>query len=119
MISKRTLWLSIIVSMIVGIFAGYGIDRYYFVDRDSHFGKQRFITYMTERLRLSTYQQKQLDSIVTCVHPKFQSMRKAFKTQITQEIDSTQTMIKSILNSSQKRKYQLLIEKMLHGSDNR
>ncbi len=102
--------------MIAGAFAGYEIDRYYFVDRDSHFGKTRFISYMTNELGLTRTQQAQLDSIVAHAHPKFQAIRKEFSTQLREEADSTQRMIKSILNPEQQVKFVPLIKQMRRDS---
>ena len=119
MITKRTLWLSIIVSMIVGGIAGFEIDRYQFQHEDSHFGKTRFISFMTRELGLTPRQQKQLDSIVTFVHPKFQSIRSRFNVEMQKEADSTQQMISTILTPDQQQKLRALNDKMKSDKDNK
>lgn len=112
MITKRTLLMAIIASLIVGGLAGFGIDRIAFQNGESHFGKTRFINYMTQQLGLSSSQQRQLDSIITFVHPEFQSIRRNFKTAMKSQIDSTNKMIKSILTPQQQIKLDSLNKKM-------
>ncbi len=112
MITKRTLLAAIVFSLIVGGIAGVVVDRLAFQSRESHFGKTKFINYMTEELGLSTGQQRQLDSIITYVHPKFQAIRKNFKSEMKSQIDSTQGMIKSILTPQQQIKLDSLNRRM-------
>lgn len=119
MITKRTLWAAIIVSMIVGGIAGFAISSFETQHVSSHFGKNRFINYLTEELSLTNTQQKQLDSIVTYAHPKFQKIRKDFRSRLEGQIDSTQDMIKSILTPGQRRKFEDLSKRTKTGSDNK
>ena len=112
MITKRTLLAAIVLSLIVGGVAGVAVDRLAFQTGESHFGKTKFINYMTEELGLSTVQQRQLDSIITYVHPKFQAIRKNFKSEMKGQIDSTQGMIKSILTPRQQIKLDSLNRRM-------
>ncbi len=112
MITKRTLLAAIVLSLIVGGIAGAEVDRVAFRSGESHFGKTKFINYMTEELGLTVNQQKQLDSIITYVHPKFQAIRKDFKVEMRSQIDSTQGMIKSILTPQQQIKLDSLNRKM-------
>lgn len=112
MITKKTLLMAVIVSLIVGGIAGFAIDRLELQTGESHFGKTRFVNFMTEQLGLSVYQQRQLDSIITFVHPKFQTIRKNFKSELKSQIDSTQDMIKSILTPQQQTKLDALNRKM-------
>ncbi|MCL5268599.1 MAG: hypothetical protein M1469_10925 [Bacteroidetes bacterium] len=119
MITKKTLWAAIIISMIIGGIAGFAIDRFDSQPGSSHFGKTKFINYMTKELGLTGTQQKQLDSIVTYVHPKFQAIRKDFRSKLENQIDSTQDMIKSILTPVQRKKVEALYNKTKTGSDNK
>ncbi len=119
MITKRTLWAAIIVSMIVGGIAGFAISSFETQPNSSHFGKNRFINYMTKELSLTTTQQRQLDSIATYAHPKFQAIRKDFRSRLEGEIDSTQAMIKSILTNAQRSKFEALSKKTKTESDNK
>ena len=112
MITKRTLWLSIIVSMVIGGLAGYAIDRYRLQGSDSHFGKTRFINYMTKELDLTQSQQGQLDSIINYVHPKFQAIRKKFSEDLQGQMDSTRKMITDILTDKQQQKFQIVLSQM-------
>ncbi len=119
MVTRRTLWISIIVSMIVGGIVGYAIDRNQFQHDDSHSGKTRFINFMTEQLNLTAIQQRQLDSIVNVVHPKFQSIRSRFNAEMQKQVDSTRQMIKTILTPDQQKKLQVLNNKMKSETDNK
>ncbi|MCL5034881.1 MAG: hypothetical protein M1395_07235 [Bacteroidetes bacterium] len=119
MITKKILWAAIIISMIIGGIAGFAIDRFESQPSSSHFGKTKFINYMTNELDLTVVQQKQLDSIVTYVHPKFQAIRKNFRSELENQIDSTQDMIKSILTPVQRSKIDALYSKTKTGSDNK
>jgi hypothetical protein len=112
MISKRTLWGAIIVSMIIGVVVGIGIDKYLFQNSGSHFGKTRFVNYLTNELNLTLTQRHQLDSVLDYVHPKFQAIRSKFNTDMQMQVDSTQNMINRILTSEQQDKFRLLIAKM-------
>ena len=112
MITKKTLLMAVIASLIVGGIAGFAIDRLELQPSDSHFGKTRFVNFMTEQLGLSGNQQSQLDSIITYVHPKFQAIRKNFKSELKSQIDSTQGMIKSILTPQQQTKLDALNRRM-------
>jgi hypothetical protein len=103
---------AIVFSLIVGGIAGVVVDRLAFQSRESHFGKTKFINSLTAELGLSTGQQRQLDSIITYVHPKFQAIRKDFKVEMRSQIDSTQGMIKSILTPQQQIKLDSLNRKM-------
>jgi hypothetical protein len=117
-ITRKTLWMTVVVSLLVGGIAGFAIDRIYFQPTDSHFGKTRFVTFMTEELGLSKTQQMKLDSIITSVHPKFQAIRKNFKTSMQSQIDSTQRMIRAILTAEQQAKLDTLNKKMQGENDN-
>lgn len=119
MITKRTLWVSIIVSMVIGIVAGFAIERYRMQSGETHFGKTRYVSYMTKQLELTQVQQRQLDSIITYVHPKFQAIRKNFNADLQGQLDSTRKMIANILTNEQKQKFQLVLSQMKSGSDNR
>lgn len=119
MITKKTLLMAVIVSLIVGGIAGFAVDRLEFQPGDSHFGKTRFVNFMTQQLGLSVDQQIQLDSIITSVHPKFQAIRKNFKSEMKSQVDSTQDMIKSILTPQQRTKLDALNKKMQSESDNK
>ena len=110
--------MSIILSLVIGGIAGFALDRLKLEHSDARFGKARFISFMTQQLGLSTNQQKQLDSIITYVHPKFQAIRKNFKTSIKSQVDSTQHMIKSILTPQQQVKLDSLNSRMQRGNDN-
>jgi uncharacterized membrane protein YraQ (UPF0718 family) len=118
MITKRTLWLSIIVSMIIGGTAGLAIDRYWMQNSDSHFGKNRFVNYMTKELNLTQRQQAQLDSIIDYVHPKFQTIRKKFNADLQEQTDSTRKMINGILTGEQQQKLQMVYSQTKTNSDN-
>ncbi len=118
MVGKRILWLSIVVSMIIGGVAGFGIDRYRMQSHDSHLGKTRFINYLTKELGLSQTQQQQVDSIITYVHPKFQSIRKRFNTDLQSQMDSTRKMIGNILTDEQQQKFQIVLNQMKSDSNN-
>jgi len=118
MITRRTLWLSIIVSMVIGGFAGFGIDRYKMQSNDSHFGKTRFINYMTKELNLTESQKGELDSIISFAHPKFQAIRKKFNADLQDQMDSTRQMISNILNGEQQKKFQIVLSQMKRDSDN-
>ncbi len=119
MITKKTLLMAVILSMVVGGVAGFAIDRIYFEPSEAHFGKTRFINFMTHELGLSTTQRRQLDSIITFVHPKFQAIRKNFNTAMKNQGDSTQGMIRTILTAEQQAKLDALNKKMQSGSDNK
>lgn len=119
MITKRTLLISIVISLVIGGVAGFAIDRLVLEPNSSHFGKARFVSFMTQQLGLSKPQQRQLDSIITFVHPRFQSIRKTFSTAMKSEADSTQAMIRSILTPRQQGKLDALDKKMRGGSDNK
>jgi hypothetical protein len=73
---------------------------------------------MTQQLGLSQTQQKQLDSIITFVHPKFQAIRRNFKTSMQSQVDSTQKMIRSILTPEQRVKLDSLDKRMQRENDN-
>ncbi len=118
MITKRTLWAAIIVSMIIGGIASFAIYKFESQPDSSHFGKTRFVNYMTKELDLTASQQKQLDSIVTYVHPKFQTIRKNFRLRLESQIDSTQDMIKSILTPVQRAKIEKIYNRNKSGSNN-
>ncbi|HUI30881.1 MAG TPA: hypothetical protein VLX91_11735 [Candidatus Acidoferrales bacterium] len=118
MVTKRILWVSIIVSMIVGGVAGFAIDKYGMRNDDSHFGKRRYINYLTKELSLTQTQQKQLDSIISYAHPKFQAIRKKFNADLQSQMDSTRKMINTILSSEQQNKFQLVLGQMKSNSDN-
>jgi Spy/CpxP family protein refolding chaperone len=118
MFTKRTLWLSIIVSMIIGGVAGFEIERYRMQSDDSHFGKTRFINYMTKELSLTQTQRQQLDSIITYSHPKFHAIREKFNADIQGQMDSTRKMITNILTGEQQQKFQILLKQMRSNSDN-
>jgi len=107
-ITKKTLWLSIIISMLVGGIACVTVDRIYFQHTDTHFVKSKFMNYMTRELNLTELQQQQLDSIVTFMHPKFQSIRDKYSTDMKRQGDSTRTMIDRILTNEQRSKLQAL-----------
>ncbi len=111
--------MAIIVSLVIGGIAGFGIDRFYFQHSNSHFGKTRFVHFMTQQLALTNTQQRQLDSIITFVHPKFQGIRKGFKSAMQSQVDSTQAMIKRILTAQQQVKLDSLNQKMQSDNDNR
>ncbi len=119
MFRKRTLLGSIIVSMIIGGIAGFAIDRYGMQSGDSHFGKTRFMNYLTKQLDLTEMQQKQLDSIVTYVHPRFREIRQKFNADMRNQMDSTRNMIMGILTPEQQQKYQALFSQRHGNSDNR
>lgn len=119
MITRRTLWLSIIASMIIGGVAGFAIDKYRTQNGDSHFGKSRFISYMTKELNLTQKQQEQLDSIISYVHPKFQAIRKKFNADLQGQMDSTRKMITGILTDEQQRKLQTVYNQTKTDSENR
>ncbi len=112
MFTKRTLWLSIIVSMIIGGAVGFEIDRYASQNSDSRYGKTRFLNYVTKELGLTTYQRGQLDSIIVRAHPKFQAIRKRFNADMQAEMDSTQDIINSILTPDQQSKLRVLFSKI-------
>ena len=112
MFTKQTLWLAIIFSMIVGGVVGFEIDRYAFQGSDSHFGKMRFVNYCTKELNLTAEQQRQLDSVIDYVHPKFQAIRKKFNEDMQSQADSGQKMINKILTPEQQGKFQVLMAKM-------
>ncbi len=118
MFTRRTLWLSIILSMIVGGIAGLMIDRYRMQTENSHFGKTRFISYMTKELDLTQKQQQQLDSIINCVHPKFHEIRTKFNTDIQTQTDSTRRMISAILTHEQQEKLERVYSQMKTNSSN-
>ncbi len=118
MITKRTLWISIIVSMVVGLVAGFAIERYRIETGEMHFGKTRYINYMTRQLELTQVQQRQLDSIITYIHPKFQAIRKNFNADLQGQVDSTRKMIAYILTNEQKQKFQLMLSQTKANSDN-
>ncbi|MFZ1082236.1 MAG: hypothetical protein WAO19_09955 [Candidatus Kryptoniota bacterium] len=112
MFTKLTLWLAIIVSMIIGGAAGFEIDRQ-LQNSDTHHGHAQYVSYLTHELDLTTNQQKQLDSILNYVHPKFQAIRKEFNVDMQTEMDSTQNMINNILTSAeQQSKFRVLIAKI-------
>ncbi len=119
MVTKRTLLIAVIVSLVVGGVAGFTIYRLYFAPSESHFGKTRFINFMTQELGLSTTQKRQLDSIITFVHPKFQAIRKNFNSSMKNQSDSTQVMIRTILTAEQRVKLDALNKKMQSGNDNK
>jgi len=102
MITRKTLWASIIISMIIGGIAGFEIDRSNFKQKESHLGRNAYIKVMTKELGLTTTQQGQLDSILVLVHPKFQAIRKTFNVQMHGQIDTTQRMIMTILSPEQR-----------------
>ncbi len=118
MVTKRTLLMTVIVSLVIGGVAGFAIDHFYFQPTDAHFGKARFVSFMTQQLGLSQTQQKQLDSIITFVHPKFQAIRRNFKTSMQSQVDSTQKMIRSILTPGQQVKLDSLDRRMQRENDN-
>lgn len=111
--------IAIIVSLIAGGFAGFAVDRLEFLPGEGHFGKARFISFMTEQLGLTARQQRQLDSIITSVHPRFQAIRASFNTEMKSQIDSTQHMIKSILTPQQQIKLDSLNKRMQSNNDNK
>ncbi len=119
MITRKTLWLAIIISLLIGGAAGFAINSIYFQPGNGHFGKTRFISYMTEELDLSALQQRQLDSIITSVHPKFQAIRRTFNANLKNQIDSTQRMIRAILTPKQAVKLDALNKKMQSDTDNK
>jgi hypothetical protein len=104
--------------MIIGGIAGFAIERYRTQSGDSHPGKTKFISYMTKELSLSQMQQRQLDSIVTFVHPKFQAIRKQFNADLQSQMDSTRKMISGILTNEQQQKFQDVLSQMRSNSDN-
>ena len=112
MFTKQTLWLSIIVSMIVGGAVGFEIDRHALQDGDSHVGKARFENYCTKQLNLNVEQQKQLDSVINLIHPKFQAIRKKFNEDMQSQADSGQRMISKILTPEQQDKFRVLMAKI-------
>lgn len=118
MFTRKTLWLSIIVSMIVGGIAGVLIERYWTQRADSHFGKTRFVSYMTKELDLTQQQQQQLDSIINFVHPRFHAIRTKFNADIKIQTDSTRKMISSILTHEQQEKLERVYSQMKSNSDN-
>lgn len=118
MFTKRTLWLSIIVSMIIGGVAGFAIEKYRMQSGDSHFGRTRFINYMTKELSLTQAQQRQLDSIITYAHPKFHAIREKFNVDMKNQMDSTRKMITNILTNEQQQKFQIVLSQMRNDSDN-
>lgn len=118
MFTKRTLWIAIIISMIIGGVAGFAIDRDGMQNGDSHLGKTRFVNYMTKQLNLTQMQQGQLDSIINYVHPKFQAIRKKFNADLQSQMDSTKTMITNILTNEQRQKFQVVLNQMKSNSDN-
>lgn len=105
--------------MIAGGIAGFAINGFEAQHGSSHFGKDKFINYLTKELSLTNTQQKQLDSIVTYVHPKFQEIRKDFRSRMEGQIDSTQAMIKSILNPVQRKGFEALSRNTKTGNDNK
>lgn len=111
--------MAVIVSLIAGGIAGFAIDRLEIQRGESHFGKTKFVNFMTQQLALSMDQQRRLDSIITFVHPKFQLIRKDFKSAMKSQIDSTQDMIKSILTPDQQTKLDALNKKMQNENDNK
>jgi len=118
-ITKRTLLVSVVVSLIVGGIAGAIIDRIELQPGGSHFGKTKFVNFMTHELGLSATQSRELDSIITYVHPKFHAIRKNFNIELRNQIDSTQAMIRSILTPQQQAKLDALNKKMQSGNDNK
>jgi hypothetical protein len=98
--------------MIIGGVAGFEIDRHGFQNNDSHFGKTRFVNYVTKELGLTANQQRQLDSVIDYAHPRFQTIRKKFNTDMQTEMDSTQNMINNILTSEQQSKFRVLFAKI-------
>jgi len=118
MFTKRTLWISIIASMIIGGVAGFVIERYRIQSGDSHFGKTRFISYMTKELDLTQTQRRQLDSIIDYVHPKFHAIREKFNADLQSQMDSTKMMITNILTNEQQQKLQFVYSQMKSNSDN-
>lgn len=111
--------MAVIISLIVGGIAGFAIDRLELQPNGGHFGKARFISFMTQQLALTRNQQRQLDSIITYVHPKFQEIRQSFKTEMKSQIDSTQDMIKSILSLKQRTELDSLNRRMQRQNDNK
>jgi hypothetical protein len=105
--------------MIIGGVAGFLIESYRTQGGDSHFGKTRFVKYMTEELNLTQMQQKQLDSIITYVHPKFRAIREKFNADMQSETDSTRKMITSILSDQQKQKLQVVLSPARNASAHR
>jgi len=104
--------------MIVGGVAGFAIDKYQLQHDDSHFGRTRFVNYLTKELGLSVAQQGQLDSIITYVHPRFQAIRRKFNTDMQSQVDTTHKMISSILTIEQQSKLKELDKQMKSNSDN-
>ncbi len=118
MFTKQTLWIAIIVSMVIGGFVGVAIDRYGFQNNDSHFGKTRFVNYVSKRLDLTSSQRRQLDSLINYVHPKFQAIRKKFNADLQDQMDSTKKMITEILTTEQQHEFQVVLNQMKKNSDN-
>ena len=96
--------------MIIGGVAGFEIDRHGIPNSDSHMGKTRFISYLTNEFDLTQVQRKQLDSIINYAHPKFQTIRRKFNTDLQEQMDSTRKMIKNILNDQQQQKFQCCVK---------
>ncbi len=117
MITKRTLLISIVISLVIGGVGGFAIDRLVVQPNESRFGKSRFVGFMTQQLGLSARQQHQLDSIITFVHPKFQAIRRTFGAAMKSQADSTQAMIRSILSPQQQKKLDALDRKMRGDND--
>ena len=112
MVTKQTLWLAIVVSMIVGGVVGFEIDMYEFQNSDSHIGKTQFEKYCTKELKLTAEQQRQLDSVIDSIHPKFQAIRKKFNADMESQADSGREMIDKILTPEQQDKFRVLMAKM-------
>jgi hypothetical protein len=104
--------------MVIGIVAGFAVERYRMRSGETHFGKTRYVNYMTKQLELTQVQQRQLDSIITYVHPKFQAIRKDFNADLQAQLDSTRRMIANILTNEQRQRFQLMLSQTKANSDN-
>lgn len=112
MVTRRALWISIFVSVILGAGLGYYIGIIINKNETGVHGKGAVIEYLTKKLQLSDAQQHQLDSILTRMHPTFERTRANFRTEIQRDIDSTNKLILEILNDQQKEKFTHLIKEM-------
>jgi len=111
-VTKRTLWIAVFVSVIIGAGAGYYVGIVINRSENGTHGKKAIVGYLTEKLQLSDMQQRQLDSILTLMHPVFEKARAGFRAEIQHDIDSTNNLILGILNGQQKDKFIDLIKEM-------
>ncbi|MGC8652756.1 MAG: hypothetical protein ACP5US_02065 [Candidatus Kryptoniota bacterium] len=110
--TRRILWISIFVSIILGAGLGYYLGITINRNENAEHGKKVMVKYLTKKLQLSNLQQQQLDSILTKMHPAFEKTRADFRARIQRDIDSTDKLIMEILNSQQKDKFIDLINEM-------